>query len=134
LLALSQKGKINLDKQKRFGKKMDSTTFIKVQKCKRNKDQKLDLSGSSISLIPADVMTLTSLRELDLSNNRLQSIDPNISNLTNLNYLNISNNCIKELPSSLADLTTLQYLNMAGNPLDDIFLPLQNANPRNLHN
>ena len=57
---------------------MDDNTYIKVQRCKRQRAERLDLSSSAISLIPGDIFGLNSLKELDLSNNRLTCVDENI--------------------------------------------------------
>jgi len=82
---------------------MDDNIYIKVQRCKRQKAEKLDLSYSAISLIPGDIFLLSCLKELDLSNNRLTCIDEKISNLEKLTYLNLSDNCLKELPQTLVE-------------------------------
>lgn len=111
---------------------MNDNTYIKIQRAKRQKAEKQDLSFSNISLVPGDVYDLSFLEELDLSDNRLTTIDEQIANLSNLNYLNLGNNSLKEQPASLCHLTNLKYQNISGNPLDDQYAELEFADPKNL--
>ena len=111
---------------------MDDNTYIKVQRAKRQKAEKLDLSNSNLALLPSDIFLLTDLKELDLSNNRINILDEKISALQKLTYLNLGNNQLNELPKSLSDLPMLKFLNITNNPLEDCYLPLVNCSSANL--
>ena len=71
---------------------MDDNTYIKVQRAKRQKAEKLDLSNSNLALLPGDIFLLTDLKELDLSHNRINILDEKLSELKKLTYLNLGNN------------------------------------------
>jgi|GEM_PF-3344003 len=78
---------------------------------------RLNLSGLSITSLPAEIGNLVKLTELDLSDNRLTTLPERIGDLTALTDLNLSLNQLTTLPESIGGLTALTYLNLYGNQL-----------------
>ena len=66
--------------------------------------QGLYLSGNQISVIPAEIFTLVSLRELDLSDNNISMLPPEIAGLVNLRVLNLSDNQVPSTSDIITDL------------------------------
>ena len=72
--------------------------------CKEEGRERLDLSKSNISSLPASLRELTHLTELYLYSNRLANLPPEMGSLVNLSTLSLSENVITSLPDQLANL------------------------------
>ncbi|CAF3013476.1 unnamed protein product [Rotaria sp. Silwood2] len=57
-----------------------------------NDSEKQDLSAQGLSMVPAEIFELVTLRRLILSNNNLSALPPTINSLINLEYLDLSHN------------------------------------------
>lgn len=100
----------------------------------------LDISGTNLKAIPAQVSRYTDLVRLDVSSNRLTDLNgifesnqavvfldahenrianlpANIKNLPFLRELNLSGNNLETLPTEITQLKNLQTLNLSGNPI-----------------
>ncbi|XP_074267810.1 plant intracellular Ras-group-related LRR protein 8 [Silene latifolia] len=89
----------------------------------------LDLTNNSISHIPLNITSLTSIQKLILSSNQIADDSINwhaLSQLNNLQYLSLNHNLLTYLPPSIGALTSLHHLHVAGNLLQS--LPLQISN------
>jgi len=87
--------------------------LIKIQFGKRV----LDLSGKSLSKVPAAQWELTELEELHLSNNYLKELPASINKLRNLRWLSLDGNQLRELPHSICELSNLTVLSVDNNQL-----------------
>ena len=108
---------------------------LKVRRCKRGNEVKLDISNRQISIIPLEVFQLTNLEMLDLSNNKISSIDSKLSNLKNLKFLDLSNNSIVNITNVILSLENLEVFNISNNPLAsqfDLLLQKENQSKPNL--
>jgi len=103
-----------------------NNTDITIQRFKRQRGDKLDLSCMNLTFIPHEVFALQGVKVLDLSDNRLIVVDEKIGNLDSLETLDLRNNNIKDLPEALKNLTSLSSLELAGNPLNERFKKLNN--------
>eukprot|EP00941_MAST-03F_sp_MAST-3F-sp1_P003817 g3817.t1 len=63
---------------------------------------RLNLGNNHLTEIPAELGTLTTLKELLVDDNRLSALPPSLFELTKLEELRISGNCIKEIPEALS--------------------------------
>lgn len=102
----------------------------------------LDISGTDIKTIPAQVGSFTDLIRLNVSNNRLTDLNgifarnqallfldvrqnkirnlvAGIRNLSFLRELDLSENELETLPSEMAQLKNLRILNLSGNLIPD---------------
>jgi internalin A len=77
----------------------------------------LDLSHQELTVLPAEIGALESLRELYLEENRIETLPPEIGRLVNLRKLNLENNHLTSLPPEMSALTNLTELNLRGNPI-----------------
>jgi Leucine-rich repeat (LRR) protein len=80
----------------------------------------LDMSGSEITTIMADIANFANLRQLDLGNNKLLSLPAEIGELKQLVVLNINDNRLTRLPNELGNLPLLKMLNLSNNKLADL--------------
>ncbi|KAG8066145.1 hypothetical protein GUJ93_ZPchr0004g38232 [Zizania palustris] len=88
---------------------------------KKNKEQKLDMSGMSMDTLPHLTMSLGHITILDLSNNNLESIPESIiARLLNVVVLDVRSNQLKLLPNSIGCLSKLKVLNVSGNQLESL--------------
>jgi len=90
----------------------------------------LDLSGKSLSKVPAAIWEVTELEELDLSNNYLKELPASINELRNLIVLRLDGNQLRELPHSICQLSNLFLLTVNFNQL--CVLPSNIKHLRNL--
>jgi Leucine-rich repeat (LRR) protein len=72
----------------------------------------LDLSGSSLDKIPADIIKLKNLQRLNLENNQITDLPAGIFQLGKLQELNLEENKLKSLPNLIGNLSKLKKLNL----------------------
>lgn len=93
--------------------------------------EKLDLSDSGLTAVPAYVFGQFRLLELDLSDNQLTGALPaEIRLLRNLRVLDASGNKMTGVPAEIGQLTELRELDLSDNQLTG--LPLELGNLQNL--
>jgi len=80
----------------------------------------LDLHGNYVTSLPPEIGSLTALGTLDLSQNQLTSLPPEIGSLTALEILVLFDNQLTTLPSEIASLTALRALDLDGNQLTSL--------------
>jgi len=80
-------------------------------------ERALDLSGKSLSKVPATLWELTELEELNLSDNYLKELPASINKLRNLTWLILDGNHLRELPHSICELSNLILLSVQNNKL-----------------
>ena len=108
-----------------------ASTAIYAQSSKRYKSiveatknastvQHLDLSGQSLTQVPAEVFTLTNLRSLNLSKNKLMSLPADIAKLQNLKALTINENQLTALPKEITQISGLMVLFAKSNQISDL--------------
>ena len=90
----------------------------------------LDLSGKSLSKVPAALCELTELKVLYLSNNYLKELPASINKLRNLTGLILNGNQLRELPHSICQLSNLTWLSVENNQM--CVLPSNIKHLRNL--
>ena len=76
--------------------------------------QTLDLSETSISVLPHEIGQLTNLQTLDLSGTQISLLPHEIGQLTNLKTLSLRRTQIPLLPHEIGQLTDLQTLDLSG--------------------
>jgi hypothetical protein len=79
--------------------------------------QSLNLSGSKLTALPADLGHRADLQALDLSDNQLSTLPSEIGQLAALKVLDLSDNQLSTLPSEIGQLTALKVLKLSGNRL-----------------
>ncbi|EKX39054.1 hypothetical protein GUITHDRAFT_96825 [Guillardia theta CCMP2712] len=79
--------------------------------------RRLDLSGFTISVLPKEVIELTSLTELTMRDNNLKVVVSEIEQLPQLELVDLSSNRIKMLPATLGKLSRLRRLDVRRNRL-----------------
>lgn len=85
----------------------DLDVVKEFQRCKEENIVRLDLSKSSITVIPPSVGQCTSLVELYLYSNKISYLPPEIGCLHALKSLALNENSLTSLPSTLANLKQL---------------------------
>jgi small GTP-binding protein len=83
----------------------------------------LNLSGNQLTNLPPEIVKLTKLDHLNVAYNKLTSLPLQITKLPSLLVLDLERNQLTGLPSQLKRLTKLDSLDLSGNPLLD--LPLE---------
>ncbi len=81
--------------------------------------------------LPAELFTLTELRELTVKGCRLNIVNQDIAKLTHLRILNLDHNKLLRLPNSIGELHELEMLIISRNIIE--ILPDSIAKLRNLH-
>ncbi len=89
----------------------------KINQAAEEQVETLDLSGTGIDELPAEIGSLTNLTWLDLSDNQLTAIPPEIGKLTRLTRLYLSRNQLTTIPLEMGTLTNLTRLTLAHNQL-----------------
>ncbi|MFT6765252.1 MAG: hypothetical protein ACJAZS_000125 [Alteromonas naphthalenivorans] len=81
--------------------------------------RELDLSNNQITIIPKAFAELNDLRDLHLNNNQIATLgEQAFAELDNLNYLSLDNNQITIIPSKIFEgLNNLEYLNLNNNQI-----------------
>lgn len=98
----------------------DVDVIKEFQRCKEEGIQRLDLSKSSITIIPPSVKDCTSLIEFYLYGNKISSLPAEIGCLSNLKTLALNENSLTSLPDSLQNLKQLKVLDLRHNKLSEI--------------
>ena len=70
----------------------------------------LDLQWRSLSVVPAEFMSLTSLTELRINNNNFTSVPDCVRNIPTLVTLHLANNNLTEIDELVCGLKSLRYL------------------------
>ena len=83
---------------------------------------RLDVSYNNLSSLPAELTTLTSLRELWLSNNPLTSLPDNLRALEKLECLDVRSTLLPSLPAEMCTLTRLFEVDWRDTPMEEAFL------------
>ncbi|MEH1867482.1 MAG: COR domain-containing protein [Nostoc sp.] len=91
-----------------------------IEQAARDKVTELDLSGKSLTTLPAEIVQLTNLRSLNLMSNQLSSLPPEFGKLANLRSLYLHNNHLSSLPPEFGQLTNLQSLYLHNNHLSSL--------------
>lgn len=89
-------------------------------RCRDQGATRLDLSKSSITVLPASVRELSHLVEFYLYGNKLSTLPEELGSLVNLQTLALSENSLTSLPDSLANLRQLRVLDVRHNKLNEI--------------
>ncbi|KAK7319084.1 hypothetical protein RJT34_03797 [Clitoria ternatea] len=106
---------------------VDPSSFLKFQKFRTLLLPKFRNSSSSVSHLYVLLSGCTYLRALDLSNSSLKLLPNSIGNMKHLRYLNLNGNTeLQSLPESICKLHSLQTMKLSGCIKITTF-------PRNLH-
>ncbi len=89
----------------------------RIERARREKAGKLDLSELGLTEFPDSLAELTQLQSLDLSHNQLAVLPESLGQLTRLQSLNVAYNQLAMLPEGLGQLTRLHSLNVRNNQL-----------------
>jgi len=84
-----------------------------------NKVKSLQLNCNLLMTLPLEIERFQMLLTLEISNNQIVQLPREISTLKNLRYLLAKNNCLDDLslPKELEDLKQLEIINLGGNRL-----------------
>lgn len=77
----------------------------------------LEISRTSLSLVPDGLYNLSNLSKLSLHSNKLSSVPSSLGRLTLLKHLDLSRNQINSLPEEIDHLVQLHDLNVSSNRL-----------------
>ncbi len=80
----------------------------------------LDLGGNDFTEIPSAIFKLKNLERLSIDSNKLTSIPNDINQLEKLMRLNLDINQIKSIPTEIGKLTNLQILRLHNNQVTDL--------------
>jgi leucine-rich repeat protein SHOC2 len=84
--------------------------------CREGKRIGFDLSNNRLTGAPqSQIGQLKNLKSLDLSGNSLTGLPAELGQLKKLETLNVSNNQLTGLPMELGDLTQLRVFDVSGN-------------------
>ena len=83
-------------------------------------DNKLELNGFIVNMMPKEVFELTSLTALHMSGNSLKVVGSEIEALQHLTFVDLSYNRIKMLPATLGKLRRLEELDVQNNALQHL--------------
>ncbi len=89
----------------------------RIAEARRTNATELDLSGLSLTEVPAALFELQQLQILLLANNQLQEVPPALKKLRHLEQLWLNNNQLKEIPATLGKLKCLYFLSLNNNQL-----------------
>ena len=94
--------------------------FRRIERCKKNKTKKLDLSYLYLSELPKEFSDLYWLQELDLTCNDLRQLPEWIGNFSELTVLNLSYNELTSLSDSIGNLLKLKKIWLDNNHLQTL--------------
>ena len=92
-------------------------TERRIEKARRTRAQRLDLSRCGLTELPQSLGQLGQLQTLGLSGNQLTALPESLGQLAQLQSLDLSGNQLTALPESLGQLAQLQSLDLSGNQL-----------------
>ena len=82
--------------------------------------RELDLAGTGLTDLPAELAELGALRTLYLTDNGLAALPPAVCGLTGLTYLNLDRNALTNLPEEVGAMAALKWVRLNGNRLSDL--------------
>lgn len=80
----------------------------------------LNLSDTTLSLVPDDISKLSNLQSLVLFSNKLTEVNSKVFELEKLKVLDLSRNEIEELSADISKLCNLTTLNVSSNKLSEL--------------
>ena len=83
-------------------------------------DNKLDAGDSRLTVLPAEIVELRSLKVLYLYENKLAKLPSEIGNLIALKKLDLNYNRLISIPPEIGNLSALKYLNLGNNLLTSL--------------
>lgn len=105
-------GVLNLSKSKlsEFPKKLISLSPVL---------RTLDLSDNSLTFLPEEIGSFSSLKLITCNNNKLTTLPEEVGMMVKLETLSFAGNRLSNLPKSLSLLVNLKHVNLSGNQLKD---------------
>jgi len=91
--------------------------IAKIERARKIRSHRLDLSGKGFRELPAEIGCLTQLESLDVGSNELVALPDSIGDLKNLVTLRARRNALESLPASIGHLVRLNSLNVSANKL-----------------
>lgn len=79
----------------------------------------LNISDTSLKIIPSEISNLTNLQTLLLYGNEINSLPNSIGLLEKLKVLDVSRNQLESIPSDIANLAQLTTINLSHNALEN---------------
>ncbi len=101
-------------------KKAYEKALAKIEQCRKDGREGLDLIAMALTQLPPEIGKLTALTELSLDGNQLTQLPPEIGKLTALTELWLSGNQLTQLPPEIGKLTALTELWLDGNQLTQL--------------
>ncbi|KAJ2848702.1 hypothetical protein GGI22_005682, partial [Coemansia erecta] len=80
----------------------------------------LNLSNSTLTVLPDEIGRLRQLQSIDLSGNKLKTLPPAIAFWQHLHTMDVSDNCLTDIPSAVRHLGGLEVFNIASNNLASV--------------
>ena len=97
-----------------------NSAFQKIETCRRNWSNVLDLGNLRLTLLPPQIGQLRALKVLVLSGNQLSTLPPEIGQLVRLTRLYLAGNQLSSLQPEIGRLTTLTLLDLSNNRLSSL--------------
>jgi len=92
----------------------------RIERCRKQKTKKLNLSCLYLGELPKDFSDLYWLEELDMTNNKLIHLPEWIGKFPKLNFLELSANELTSLPDSIGNLSKLKKIYLDNNRLQTL--------------
>jgi Leucine-rich repeat (LRR) protein len=100
-----------------------SLTKIPAYVFERRELKELDLSGNKLTgALPAEIRQLQGLQILNASHNQMTGVPAEIGQLSELRTLDLSDNMLTGLPYELGNLQKLEVLDLSGNNVSEVDL------------
>jgi internalin A len=94
-----------------------SRAEARIQRLRKNRRTRLDLSNLGLTELPESIARLSQLRWLFLDHNRLTTLPESFAQLSQLQALSLSINQLATLPESVTQLSQLRFLYLSRNEL-----------------
>jgi len=94
--------------------------FRRIERCRKQKSKKLDLSCLYLGELSKDFSDLKWLEELNLMNNDLKQLPDWIGNFPKLTMLDLCGNELTSLPDSIGKLSKLKRIDLGSNRLQTL--------------